>query len=139
MQDTKPTSEQAPKPAITFADIISAVRAFVEANPDAAYKPPKQKKADYAFSTCFYTRGKLGGGKGCIFGQVLMKLGVPKETLVKYDTVGNSFNNGIAEVCEDLNIKLTYEQRNLLSSIQRDQDAHWPLGKILPVGWSDQL
>lgn len=77
---------------------------------------------------CSYVGTSIGleGGSGCIIGQALMRLGVPREDLRDWETA-NRGETGFDDlyVAEDSPVKLdgTYAQLNFLANIQLNQDA----------------
>ena len=103
--------------SFTTADVVAKVRDLAVASPHFIYTPPVTIEPS-GRPACLYvhyaTDGTLVGG--CIVGQALLALGVPAETLRKYDeSDGANASTVVSELldggaCQEL-LWLDYVQR----------------------------
>lgn len=113
-------------PELTAENVYGLAVTYAAAYPDAVYEPPPGVDD----SQCFYTLGTLAGRAGCLYGQVLFDLGVPKETLeAADDSDGGVPITALLENVLGLHIP-TADMRNKLQRAQMRQDERKPLRKV---------
>ncbi len=101
---------------ITAKQLIAKTRQFAEDNPNNLYE----------HDICNYATGECSNGAiGCIFGQVLHALGVPKLQLQKFDS--NQEEGGITiesliDKCPDLFNPVSEANKKWLLIVQGAQD-----------------
>ena len=105
--------------SFTTADVVAKVRDLAVARPHFIYTPPETSEP--VRPACLYVHyasdGTLVGG--CIVGQALLSLGVPAETLRKYDESDGA--NASTVVSELLDVGACQELL-WLDDVQRKQD-----------------
>lgn len=100
---------------ITEIEVETEIRRLAKENPDNIY----YRDSDL----CYYTRGNcLNGSVGCIVGQALMNLGVPKGLLAKEDQDDETI--GAASLLHRLAVKPSGRQNfsDWLVFVQMEQD-----------------
>lgn len=111
---------------LTAEKVYELARQMAANYPDARYEPPEGVEGDL----CFYTLGTLAGREGCMFGQVLTDLGVPKEVLEQADAEPDGMP--IAALLENV-LGVTFADEELpreLQRAQRWQDQQQPLRRV---------
>lgn len=102
------------------ADMVNdEIIRLAEEYPEATYIIKDESRS------CLYTEGAAGPGSGCLFGQALLNLGVPKELLMEFDHQYFVDNSDIRVLSSYLNLGSTDP---LWPTIQTSQDIGEPWG-----------
>ena len=112
---------------ITAKQILKTVKELAKENPDTVYVSPNDE------GLCFYTKGACSNGtEGCIIGQALVKLGVPKETLAELDEKSQDITGLLRNL--DMVDLATFDDNDYLdelTKIQNRQDSGCSWGEAV--------
>ena len=121
-----------PEVSFTSGEFIAAARVLAAENPGNVYTKITADKVsargDSSLITCFYTHGGCqDGSRGCFFGQLFVRMGVPRKWLELFDwfDVVDELptSNRVTEVLSILGVAVTSEEGQWLLEVQRCQDG----------------
>lgn len=124
------------KISTTFADVVAAVTAVVSEDPERVYSAPEHQLHGKV-GTCFYVHTNTDAMRtprsaGCVVGAALHRLGVPLETLQRYEGSPASL-----VMVDTIDLGSMHDEMNageFLGRVQREQDGGTPWGEALAIG-----
>ena len=108
----------------TAADVVAQVRALAAERPDYVYPGADNPRG------CSYVDDDLGSGKGqgCLIGQALQRLGVPRDWLREHGDWSPGDNGGVTAsvLLSHLEVAEDYTASRFLNTVQMHQDGGEP-------------